>query len=150
MRKRYLAFFLSMSLLLCLTACGQQPTDAPTAAQTTETQTTAAREAEGDIASPQQPPQTETQAPQDAVTTQPAITPSEAAAMNTNTGPLFQKFVREKVADGTYTLHTEQAGMKVIVSADGADSAIESDAAGIAAPMRPSIPGGSSRVHISM
>ena len=125
MHKRILAFLLSLALLLCLTACGQSPAQTP--AQTTETQTTAAREAEGDIAPPQEQPQT-TQ-PQE--TTQPIITPSEAAAMDTNTGPMFQKFVREKVADGTYTLHTEQAGMKITVSADGADSAIESDAAGI-------------------
>lgn len=126
MHKRILAFLLSLALLLCLTACGQSPAQTP--AQTTETQTTAAREAEGDIASPQEQPQT-TQ-PQE-TTAQPVVTPSEAAAMDTNTGPLFQKYVREKVADGTYTLRTEQAGMKITVSADGADSAIESDAAGI-------------------
>ena len=39
--------------------------------------------------------------------------------------------MREKVADGTYTLRTEQSGMKIIVSADGDDSAMESDAAGL-------------------
>ena len=104
--------------------------DAEEAETQTAPQTTAAREAEGDIASPQQAPQTQAQAPED-TTAPPVISPSEAEAMNTNTGPLFQKFVREKVADGTYTLHTEQAGMKIVVSADGADSAVESDAAGI-------------------
>ena len=127
MHKRILAFLLSLTLVLMLAACGQSPADTPAETQAPP-QTTAGREAEGDIASPQEAPQT--QAPQD-TTAQPVITPSEAEAMNTNTGPMFQKFVRERVADGTYTLRTEQAGMKITVSADGADSAIESDAAGI-------------------
>ena len=129
MQRRISLLLALLMLTLALTACGQRPAQTPTEQQTTEQQTTAAREAEGDIASPQAQTTPESQ-PGDAETPH-VITPSEALAMDTNTGPLFQKFVREKVADGTYTLRTEQNGMKIVVSADGGDSAMESDAAGI-------------------
>lgn len=132
MHRRILAFVSALVLLAALTACGKRETAVPTEPAVTQAQTAAARDAEGDIASPQAQPQTQPQEqPPEDTTAQPVITPDEAEAMNTNTGPLFQKYVREKVADGTYTLHTEQAGVKIVIAVDGDESAIDSDAAGL-------------------
>ena len=132
MRKRIMALVSALALLAALAACGRRESAAPDETQAAQPATTAAREAEGDIASPQEQPQTQPQttAAQE-VGTQPSFTPDEAEELNTNTGPLFQKYVREKVADGTYTLRTEQSGMKIIITADGGNSVIESDAAGL-------------------
>lgn len=133
MHKRILAYAMALALAASLTACGRDGAKTPAETQTTAAQTTAAREAEGDVASPQpttaQPDEPQTDAAQNAES--PEETPDETPPADAQTGLLFQKFVRDKVSDGSYTLRTEQAGMKFIVSVDGKDSAIESDAAGI-------------------
>ena len=58
MHRRILAFVSALVLLAALTACGKRETAVPTEPAVTQTQTAAARDAEGDIASPQEQPQT--------------------------------------------------------------------------------------------
>ncbi len=110
--------------------CGKQTQTAQT---TTAPQSTTAadRQAEGDIASPRetqaQPAQPEPSQPPET----PAAAQTAAAPSDAQFGPLFQQFVRDKVADGSYTLRTEQSGMRMVMTMSGKDSALESDAAGI-------------------
>ncbi len=128
MHRRILALVSALLLLAALTACGQTETAETTVPQTAESRTTAAVDAEGDIASPDAKPQTQ---PSQAADAPAADTPADTQQTDAASGGLYEKFVYNKVKDGTYTLRTEQSGMKVIVSMDGSDSAIESDAAGI-------------------
>lgn len=130
MLRRILALGSALILLAALTSCGQNAADTPAETQTAAVQTTASVEAEGDIASPQAQTQTQTQPAQ---TTAPAQADGSEDALSADAGDgaLFQKYVRDKVSDGTYTARTEQSGVKIIISMDGKDSAIESDAAGL-------------------
>ena len=129
MYKKLFALLFAAVLTVSLAGCGQKP-------QTVETtagpQTTAAgRQAEGDIAAPQETQaQSTVQQPQSAETSAPAGQ-TQASSAEAKFGPLFQKYVRDKVADGSYTLRTEQSGMRMVMTMSGKDSALESDAAGI-------------------
>ena len=132
MHRRILALASALALLAALTGCGQRAAQTPTETQTTAAQTTAMVEAQGDIASPQAQPQTQAQTTQEAETSHSSGEEAvEALPEDTGDGVLFQKYVRDKVSDGTYTMRTEQSGVKIIISMDGDDSAIESDAAGL-------------------
>ncbi|MBQ7541286.1 MAG: hypothetical protein IJT44_03230 [Clostridia bacterium] len=132
MPKRFLALLSVLLLSAALTACGEVAPPEETSA-TNGTTTTAVQQAQGDIATPQNSttaadassaPAQQADGPQ-AQTTQ-VETPA-----NTQFGPLYQKFVREPVADGVYTLSTSQSGMRMIMTTDGKNSVLESDAAGI-------------------
>jgi hypothetical protein len=128
MHRRILAWISALALLATLTACGQRTEDTPTGTQPAAVQTTDGVEADGDIASPEAAPQTQ---PTKADAGPDADEPDETPQTETGDGALFQKHVRDKVSDGTYTMRTEQSGVKIIISVDGKDSAIESDAAGL-------------------
>ena len=127
MHKRILALVSALALLAALTACGRRETDVPTVPPATETQTAAAPEAGGDIASPQQKPTAGTKTTA-AAETQTTAAPDEAQTAAAKSGSLFQKYVRDKVSDGAYTLRTEQPGMKLVIAVDGSDNAVDSDA----------------------
>ena len=132
MHRRILAVVTALALFAALTACGTRETAETTAPQTTAVQTTASREAEGDIASPQAQPQTQPSETSETTAAQSADAPTEAqTADDGQTGQLFQKFVRDKVKDGTYTLRTEQQSPKIRLVVDGENSMLESDAAGL-------------------
>ena len=134
MHKKIFAWMMTAAILaVTFAGCGKQtqPAQSTTAPQST---TAADRQAEGDIASPQstqaQPAQPAQPEPPQQTETPPAAQ-TTAAASDAQFGPLFQQFVRDKVADGSYTLRTEQSGMRMVMTMSGKDSALESDAAGI-------------------
>lgn len=127
MYKKLFALLIAGTFAVSLTGCGHSAPEAQTAAP--QTVTTTGQQAQGDVDVPQETQAQQTSA-QDTGTTAPAQQ-TTAAAAEAQIGPLFQKFVRDKVADGTYTLMTEQSGMRVVMTVLGEDSAVESDAMGL-------------------
>lgn len=127
MQKRIIALLSAAVLVLSMSACGEadkQPdTTVPEAVQTSRF------EPQGDIALPNERPQTQTAQGATSAATSANTTnrPSNAEKI----GPLFRSMVRERVRTGTYTVRFKQSGMSVITSVSGNDSALESNAAGL-------------------
>ena len=131
MHKRWLPTVCLLALLAALTGCGStaQPQESATAAEQT-TVSAETTQAQGDIAEPgARPAQTQTQTQPSAAQTQAQQSTDPAA--ESSFGPMFQKFVRDPVADGTYTIRFKQAGMSIVTTVDGRDSVLESNASGI-------------------
>ena len=120
-------------LLLALAACGT----APQPVQTTEPQSAAVatseqRPAEGDIALPEQT--TAAQSVPETANDMPERTTAQTtttAAPADDFGPLFQKYVRDLVSDGDYTVSMRQSGISMVTTVSGKNSALESDMAGV-------------------
>ena len=124
--KRWLCTAAALMLLM-LSACGQAPRQTETTSQTIAqtTQAEKPRQAEADMASPGERPAGQTEPPQE-TTAAPQI-----AEQNADIGPLFRKYVRERVDDGVYTMRTKQSGLTLVTTFSGDDSVLESNAAGL-------------------
>ncbi len=115
-------------LFFALSACGQDGTAGqPQTTQTAPAQTTAQRQAQADMASPDVK-QTDAALPDETQTTAPQTT---AVLTQADIGPLFGQYVRDRVADGVYTMRSKQSGLTLITTFSGEDSVLESDAAGL-------------------
>lgn len=134
MHKRLLALAASAVLLASFAGCTEKaPQSAPSTTAGAAETTTLAAAGQDDIAAPQT-----TLTGVFRETTQPTqlfseerTTQAAAETANGEFGPLFQKYVRSKVSDGSYTLTTEQSGVRVVMTVNGKDSALASDAAGV-------------------
>ena len=137
MLKRILTAAAGLVLLAAMAACGATttPPEPATVPQSTQT-VTSERTAEGDIALPEQAVPTSTPEQADEASQQTAL--QQAAATQTTTaatagefGPLFQKYVRDLVSDGDYTVSMRQSGVTMVTAVSGKDSALESNMAGV-------------------
>ena len=125
--------FAALVLVLGISACGKTaPAETQSAAPT---EVPPSRTAEGDIASPIEGTRPssaadEAAAPTDAVTSGTTAADSPAETQG-DYGPLFQKYVRERVTDGDYTISMRQSGIAMVTTVSGKDSAVESDMSGV-------------------
>ena len=138
-RKRIAIVFAALPLVLVMTACGQRAQPVPTTdAPTLQTETAASRAAEGDIAAPADDTRESATASgsSDLSVPQPETPTAETTqSVSVNTqgefGPLYQKYVRDYVVDGEYTVTMRQSGITMVTTVSGKDSALESNMAGV-------------------
>ena len=112
-------------MLLALSACTKGAPKAPETTASAPTAATPERQAEADMASP------DAKEPETAQSAATETGTQASPAQNADIGPLFQKFVRERVDDGVYTMRTKQSGLSLVTTFDGDDSVLDSDAAGL-------------------
>ena len=138
MHKRIRILCIGLMLAVLLTACGASPENTPTTEPATQSTTAdvSDRAAEGDIASPADISQSADVSHSEATAASTAAPQKETSAQTTaaasgDFGPLFQKYVRDLVDDGEYTITMRQSGMTMETAVRGKESALESNVANV-------------------